>query len=242
MSMSDRPRTEMSEDDDKPEQGVRAPLPSRATRNIPRRSRASSRGAILASLPADDRPRIIQFESKLEQRVLWLLLANKDVMDIREQPLPVTYTDHQGKRRSHVFDFWVVLRSGRRIAVAVKPAKRAHKRNLVRELRHVRLAMRKTFADDMLLITDRDFEQGEAINPQRYCEFSWHRCTETEADLQRLMGRVEFPTSIRTLCDQLPKGGAGFRAVFLAIYDHLLFADKTQPIDMDTIVSVGDSK
>ncbi len=176
--MLDRARINMSDNDDSFERGDLAPLPSRATRNIPKRSRASSRGAILAHLPSDNHARIIQYESKLEQQVLWLFLANKDVVDIREQPVPVFYTDHLGHRKSHVFDFWVQLRSGRRLAVAVKPAKRALKRNFARELRHVRRSMRKTFADDVVLITDQDFHRGEAINAQRYCEALLHKLAD----------------------------------------------------------------
>ncbi|MFY2822971.1 TnsA endonuclease N-terminal domain-containing protein [Ruegeria sp. MALMAid1280] len=237
--VSNRSKNNMNDNDDSSDRGDLAPLPSRATRNIPKRSRASSRGAILAHLPSDNHTRVIQYESKLEQRVLWLFLANKDVVDIREQPVPVFYTDHLGRRKSHVFDFWVQLRSGRRLAVAVKPAKHALKRNFARELRHVRRSMRKTFADDVVLITDQDFQRGEAINAQRYCEFSWHRCRQTEIELRELLASVELPARISALCDQLAKGGKGFRAVFLAIYDGLLVADLTRPIGMDTLVTVG---
>lgn len=66
--------------DDTTDDTTQPPLPSRATRVISKRSKARSRGAITASPPGSGgRDRIIQFESKLEQRVLFLLLARLDL-------------------------------------------------------------------------------------------------------------------------------------------------------------------
>ena len=94
----------------------------------------------------DNRPRIIEFDSKLEQRVLWLLLARPDVWDIREQPASLGYVDGAGKSRRHTFDFLVTLQSGRRYAVVVKPERRVCKSRFLRGLADLRRAMPTKFS------------------------------------------------------------------------------------------------
>ena len=104
--------------------GDQPPLPSRAMRRIAKRSKYSSRGGIVVQIPGWARPRVVFFESKLEQRVLFLLLARGDLIDLWEQPPLITYRDEEGRRRTHFCDFLIRLSSGRRIAIAVKPATR----------------------------------------------------------------------------------------------------------------------
>lgn len=78
------------------------PLPSRATRKPSARSRASSRGHVTGGgPPSGSPPRLRYFESKREQDVLYLLLARPDVVDVWDQPPPVSYQDATGRRRNH---------------------------------------------------------------------------------------------------------------------------------------------
>ncbi|MEM7746909.1 MAG: hypothetical protein AAF346_01560, partial [Pseudomonadota bacterium] len=66
--------------------GDQPPNASRASRKIAKRSKHSSRGGVVVQLPCEPHPRVVLFESKLEQRVLFLILARADVWDLREQP------------------------------------------------------------------------------------------------------------------------------------------------------------
>lgn len=216
-----------------------APLPSRATRRIAKRSKYSSRGGIVVQLPGWARPRIVCFESKLEQRVLFLLLARRDLIDLWEQPPSITYWDEGGRRRSHFCDFLIRLSSGRRIAIAVKPAKRASRIGFVRDLQCIRAAMSKDFADDLVLITDQDFTKAEALNAERYHEFSRSRNEMAFERLSDVVRSMSFPTSVGALAKFLDAGDQSFRTVFIAIYEGLLSVDRTIPIDADTAVYLG---
>lgn len=232
------PNKHMNDDEFNPDKDL-APLPSRATRKIAKRSKASSRGAIVVKLPADGRTRIIQFESKLEQRVLWLLLATKDISDIWEQPPSLTYINHEGKYRLHTFDFLIAFTSGCRLAIAVKPARLVHKNKFIQDLKCIRKAMHKDYADRLVLVTDQDFTTAEALNAQRFHEFRRHINDAALIPLMKLLEVSIFPTTIKNLAEKLDAGGAGYRTVFVAIYERLLSADRTRLIDMDTIVSRG---
>lgn len=216
-----------------------SPRPSRRTRRAAKRSKASSLGGTVVHLPGRRHPIIIYFESKLEQRVLFLLLANSNVVDIWEQPPFITYVNDQGKRKQHFPDFLVTLKSGLTLAVAVKPSKLVRRNGFVRELQCIRRAMQENYADDILLITDQDFTKAEALNAERFHEFSRSRNAAVIARLQQIVRETTFPVSIQELSSQLGAGGAGFRAVFIAIYEGLLFADKTQLISLDTTVCAG---
>lgn len=197
----------------------RPPLSSRATRRISSRSRASLRGALVAQLPADDHPRRIVFESKLEQRVLYLLMARRDIHDIWDQPPAITYLSGSGREMRHVFDFLATLINGRRIAVAVKPAELAEKRNFRDELRHIRAGTSITFAHDVVLVTDRSFAPSAARNAARLHEF--RRAPDPEADkqVQSIIATLQDETTIAEIVSVSGLEGRGFRAVYRAIYD-----------------------
>lgn len=145
-----------------------APEPSRASRDVVRRSRASLRGSMIAKLPAFERPRIIQFESMLEYRFLCLILVRSDIHDILEQPPAIPYKRSDGSSATHVFDFLVTMQSGERIAIAIKPERRVIQRDFITELTHVESAMPKHFADRVKLITDRHLGRRASTEAARH--------------------------------------------------------------------------
>ncbi|MFB2533464.1 restriction endonuclease [Paracoccus sp. p3-h83] len=156
----------------------RGPEPSRATRTISRRSRASLRGSLVARLPGFEQPRIIQFESALEYAFLCLTLVRDDVQHIWEQPTAVQYTRPNGRPAEHVFDFLVTKTDGERIAVAIKPMQRVVERTFVAELEGVAAATPKQFADRIMLITDRHLDRAAAAEAAR--TLAWSRAPLTE--------------------------------------------------------------
>ncbi|MCI2395727.1 TnsA endonuclease N-terminal domain-containing protein [Aliiroseovarius sediminis] len=227
----------MKDDTNHPED-LHPPLPSRATRGIPKRSKASSRIRIVACLPSHDRPRITQFESKLEQRVWFLISVRKAVWDIREQPEAFKYIGRDGRCSYHFFDFLVTLRCGRVLAVAVKPMAEVKKKNFLLELEDIRASMNSDFADEVILITDQDFTKAEALNAERCNAFVRTRNENLQQKLKALIHVVAFPLSVGELQNRLGAGAEGYRAIFLAIFDGLLSADKTKEIDLFTMVEL----
>lgn len=217
---------------------IRFPHPSRATRPIPLRSKGSLRGALVAQLPADRHPRNIVFESKLEERFLFLTLARRDVHDIWDQPPAVAYRDAAGKRRTHTFDFRIVFMSGLTAAIAIKPLARVRKRDFVADLQCIRAHVSKSFARKVFLITDREINRWEAQNAARYHEFS--RTPDPEADrvLADLLAALSGRHRIADLVGRIALDGRGYRAVFRAIYHGRLSAPRKKLVSHDTIVKV----
>lgn len=193
-------------------------------------------------LPGQNRPRIVQYESKLEERVFFLVLANPAVANLWEQPQFISYRDQSGNRKTHFIDFLVELKSGRRLAIAVKPWKVVLEKNFLRELQQIRAAMSKDFADDIVLVTERDFTRAEALNAQRFVEFSKTRNSGHQAHLKSVIRDVCFPVTVDELCQLLRLGDAGFRSIVIAIYEDVLTADRKQLIDLDTLLAKGGAK
>lgn len=157
------------------------PEPSHATRTISRRSKASLRGSLIASLPGFERPRIIQFESTLEYAFLCLMLVRADIYHIWDQPTAVQYTDATGQTAKHVFDYLVTTTCGERVAVAIKPMQRVIQQNFVSELERIAAATPKQFADRVMLITDQHLDRRAAAEAARQLARSRPALTEVAA-------------------------------------------------------------
>ncbi|MBK4218081.1 Tn7 transposase TnsA N-terminal domain-containing protein [Paracoccus caeni] len=198
------------------------PRPSRATRKPAARSKASSRGLITGQTKADPIPRLHHFESKLEQAVLFLLLARRDVMDIREQPPAIQYLDAHGRTRIHTFDFLVTLDDGRRIAIDVKPAAIAERNGFRNTLKFIRAATPLSFADDIVLVTERSFCPSTARNAEKLHDFRRTKDGDADMAVADLISNMSDPMSIAELVQKSGLGGRAFRAAFRAIYAGLL--------------------
>ncbi|SIT06010.1 TnsA endonuclease N-terminal domain-containing protein [Paracoccus saliphilus] len=200
------------------------PLPSKATRKPPARSRASSRGLLPGQTPHDPRPRLRYFESKREQDVLYQLLARPDVVDIWDQPPPVEYRAAEGRRKPHTFDFLITLADGRRIAIAVKPAAIVERHGFRETLKRIRAATPLNFADEVVLITEQRYCPSAARNAQKLHDF--RRTPDPEADriIAELTRDMSGPTPIADLVRRSGLGGRAFRAAFRAIFAGILRA------------------
>lgn len=217
--------------------GFIPPSAGRATRAIPARSQASLRGATVVQLPADPHPRRIVFESKLEQRVLYLTLARPDIVDVWDQPPAIEYRNAKGVSKRHTFDYLVTLTNGRKIAVAVKPSTSVTRINFRKELELIKAATPLAFADDVCLVTELCFTRAAAMNAARLHEF--RRIADAEADekIRELVAALEGETSIAELVVASGLNGRGYRAVFRAIYAGIAEANCDQEITPATRVS-----
>lgn len=220
-------------------QTFRRPAASRATRIPSARSKASSRGIITAQLQADDHPRKFWFESKLEQRVFFLLAARPDTYDIQEQPPAITYTDRHGRARNHHFDFLLTQRAGLRLAIAVKSAGIAERRAFREELQLIRAATPLSFAKDVVLVTDRSFSRAEALNAERLHEFRRVPDPDADAAIAVLLADLTTETTIASLVEASRLEGRGFRAAFRAIYSGLARPLAAGVIQPSTLITAG---
>jgi len=233
------PGSQMSKTTKSVDQTFTSPSPSRATRKILKRSRVSCRGASAVRLPENDRLQVVQFESKLEQRVKFMLLARHDVCDIWEQPPSISYVDRRGKPRIHTFDFLVAMRSGRKIAVAVKPHARLKKGRFLDELKYIRAAMLGSFADDVVLVTDRQISKSAALNAARLQDFLKNPDPEADECIASLASHLDAETTIAELVEKSKMAGRAYRAIFKAVFSGRIKTESLDVLDYSTAIRRG---
>lgn len=95
-------------------------------RKVVRRSNYRMTG----KFPSVKNGRMMQWESKLEQQVFYVLEICPFVSSYREQPARIRYVDENGVIRLHFPDILVQLRNGSEVFVEVKPASSAQDEDL----------------------------------------------------------------------------------------------------------------
>ncbi|WP_281823954.1 TnsA endonuclease N-terminal domain-containing protein [Jannaschia rubra] len=206
------------------------PERTRATRMFPARSRASGRGFIIAKLRASAAWRQLIFESHLERKCLLVLLSQRAVVDIWDQPPQITYRNQISRPASHTFDFLVTLEDGRRIAIAVKPDRLAQRNGFDREFALIKAQTAKQFADDALLVTDGSFSAAEVRNAELLHMFRQTEDAEADAAVQQIFRGINCETSFGQVVAATGLQGRAFRAGFKAIFDGIVLTDLSLPV------------
>ncbi len=213
------------------------PERTRATRMFPARSRASGRGFVVAKLHASAAWRQLIFESDLERKCLLVLLSQRAVVDIWDQPPQITYRNQVGKLSSHTFDFLITLEDRKKIAIAVKPGVLAERNGFDREFALIKTQIAKQFADDALLVTDGSFSAAEVRNAELLHMFRQAEDVEADVAIQQILRGMNCETSLGQVVAATGLQGRAFRAGFKAIFDGLVLTDLSLPVTEASVLS-----
>ena len=212
----------------------RPPGPSLATRIPSRRSRFSSRSSVVGGVE----PRRIYCEGGIEEKAVYFFLAHKNVAEVREQPRAVTYVDETGKRRRHTFDLLVVLKSGRKIAYQVKPAKYEAKWRPIIKL--IASQMPRKFADAADLLTEKDLHSDAVHNAMLIHAVRRDPPGEPDARMREIVAGLNGSARIGDLVAHSGLEGRGFRAIVRLIANGELHMCGRGRIGYATLVSRSD--
>ena len=147
------------------------------------------------------------------------MLAMRDIHAIWDQPPAVAYFNEEGDRRNHTFDYLATLQCGTKIAFAAKPAAMVRRLRFREELRRIRAATDLSFANKVVLVTDKSFTPAEARNAGRLHSYRMWPDPEADDVLANLVAKLNGTvTTMGALAAQTGLGGRGFRAAFRAIY------------------------
>lgn len=185
--------------------GVWAPTgDSIASRRPPARSRGFCRGSVV-DFAAN---RALVYESGLERDFACMLMADRRVVRIHDQPPAVVYETPDGHLRKHTFDFLVTLRDGLRVAFAVKPSVRVGKSGIEDVLALVRRQAPKGFADRFLLRTEQHITKDRAFNARWILRA---RRGRNQTDVAAMAERVATLNGRARLADIVTASGLGAR-------------------------------
>ncbi|WDZ79134.1 hypothetical protein PWG15_27005 (plasmid) [Ensifer adhaerens] len=190
---------------------------STGTRQPTPRSKGHSRGWVVD--PAANRA--IGFSSTHEMRLAAMLLANRNVVEVEDQPAAVSYRGADGKRHHHTFDYRATYRNGRRVAIAVKPRSAVVKSGIRDVLKRVRPVL-GSFAHEAVLLTDTQITMARGRNALSILRARRARNEEDCARMRNLFRRVHGSVHADHIAEQFGNRAAGKNAIWCLIYDGFL--------------------
>lgn len=134
------------------------PGESRSSRNVHSKSRGACRPSVVVHNCE------IMCESGMERDAASIMAIDPDLVELREQPPAVTWVDAEGTLIRHTFDYLATLRSGQKIAVAVKPMEVAKRTRFRETLDLIARQVPRSFADGVRLVTDEDLPRDHVHN------------------------------------------------------------------------------
>ena len=176
------------------------PEPTTASRRPAKRHKGSFRGSSVD--PLENREKV--YESyRLEYGQLWILMADPRVVEIHDQPPPVTFVTAEGRERQHTFDYRAVFRNGRRVAYALKPSERVERTGIETTLALIRQQSLVGFADTAVLRTEQTITR-RAIHNARTLVWARSRRNQHDVDIAvarvaELLGAVQLKELVRAL-------------------------------------------
>lgn len=195
------------------------PLPSTAHRQVGLKSKGALRGRTLTN---GTEPRRLLVESNGELGVAHVLLARRDVIELREQAAPVAYVDEDGADRVHFFDFVATIDTGERVAVAVKPEGTAERHDLQGTLRTIAAQMDPRIADRVVHLSERHASAAAVRDAKLIRSCRRDDRLGDDAVVRRLAETLLGTVTVGDLVRASGLKGSGFRAVVRAIGDGVL--------------------
>ena len=221
--------------DDEPAHRWREPSRSAATRRPSEKPNAAARPILVS--PDDQRE--ILCESELEAKAALILMARPDCKHLREQPAPIRYLDHEGIERRHTFDFLMVLWSGVRLAIVVKPVLIAERRALSALVRLMAAQMDPRFASGILLMTDLMMSRATVANARLIHDAKRLPDPRLDHAVREMVATLNGATTIISIIRAAGLDGhnQAFYAVARAIGRGTIVPVKKELITPDTLVA-----
>lgn len=191
-----------------PDGNIILPRPRVAARKIPMGTIGHFTGALVIG---NDEGEVMQFQSHTELKTLLVLQARPNVVRLENQ-VPFGWTDQNGARKYHLFDFRVTLSDGARVALMVKHARKAAQMEFLALMRGIAARAVPHFADRICLVTENDLDPVEVHNAVLTHSV---RSPDPEPDeaVRRVVTGMTAAARIKDIVEATDQGGRGFRSV-----------------------------
>lgn len=194
------------------------PSDSIASRRPPAKSRGFCRGFVVDH----DANRALVYESSLERDFACMLMADRRVAHIHDQPPAVTYKTPDGRTHRHTFDFLVTTTDDRRLAFAVKPSTRVERSKIEEILSLIREQVGVSFADHFLLRTEQHITKDRAYNARCILRARRARNEEDVEALRQITSSLNGAIRMIELVSLSKLEARGLNAVICLVDDGVL--------------------
>ncbi|WP_341286328.1 hypothetical protein [Mesorhizobium sp. CCNWLW179] len=170
---------------------------------------------------------------------MYILMARRNVAEIRDQPPAVRYFDRDGHSRHHWFDLEVHLTNGTRYALAVKQESQVDRSGILETLDLIREQRPAGCAEHIALRTERQITRVRADNARLIVRANGCR---REDDVEQMRTFVQTLRGSAKIGDVLRASNAdarGFMAIVCLIFDGDLVTVGTNPITSETQIHLS---
>jgi hypothetical protein len=157
--------------------------------------------------------RQVCYEGALERCCSAVCGLRPDIVEIAEQPPAITYIDDAGRQRRHIFDFRLTTTKGERYLAAVKPSALVAISGIGRLIELVAEQMSPSFADFVVLITEKELSRVDLFNAQAVNMATRDLRPEDDAAMAKVVLKMDGQASIGELVERSTLGGYGYDAV-----------------------------
>jgi hypothetical protein len=217
--------------------GIKLPVRLQTTRTMAKGPREHFTGQFTFG-SADGRT--MDVDSNTELRVALITIARPDVVDLEHQ-VPFEWVKPNGKLGIHHFDFRTLMADGTRRAIMVKCEYRRRQDKSQLELAQIAAQVGPDFAEEVVVITERDINSTEYFNAEMMHEM---RRPDPEADAaaRRVLSEIVASVQIHDLVEAIGLGSRGFRAVVRLLRCHELTLTHQVRIAHEAYVSRSNEK
>ncbi|MBB6251468.1 hypothetical protein [Nitrospirillum iridis] len=213
------------------------PAESTGSRQPPARSKGHCRAWIVD--PADNR--VLGCESALELALANILLADRRVVRVEDQPPRVGFIrPDDGRLAHHTFDFRVTLDDGRRVAIAVKPEGRLRSSRIHATVAAIR-QQAPWFADSFQVATERHATPRRAANATAILRARRMRCEGDVATMRAMVAGLREEVRLGDLRSWSNLGARAWAAILNLIDDGVLELVAGSIVGQDARVRLRDA-
>lgn len=204
------------------------PLAHYADSVADRRPSPRKRGSSVGSVADPFRRRRIFFESRLEYRHLMVLIANPNVVDIREQQTCSYFAG--GRRHRYTADLLTTFKSGLRVAYEVKYRADVSRSNADVLLEEVAAQVGDSFADEYRLLTELHINDAIVANSEAIIWCARDFDASGQEIVRSMLCGAPGQMTLQEIGERSGLGGRGQRAAIALIQQGVLSFDPAQAL------------
>jgi hypothetical protein len=178
----------------------------------------------------------------IEMHTALVLLARLDLVDLVDQPPPITYRTRDGVEHHHTFDFLATFVDGQRIAFECKAHWRAVRDDLEGFYRSLAKQVPSRFAHRIRIVTEASFSPAQIHDATLLYDCRRDPPNVLDMAVRTAAIGIFGSVSVAKLVAWIGGGndGAAFRAIVRAVGAGVLIKLSSEAFDYTTVVGPGE--
>lgn len=196
-------------------------------------------GIVRGKFPSRKNGRMVEHEGLLELDAIYLFEVLPSVVAFTEQPKTVTYPDGDQVRR-YTPDFELILRSGEKLLVEVKPSERLKTEAVAHKIDAIQRRLERD-NEQLMVLTEESLRREPRQSNARDIVYQAPRIAPEPLLLSHILRlhSAQFPLSLAEVTALLAPAGVSPLSLFLA---GLVWFDLDTPLSANTVLTIAEGE